>query len=80
MQTCGLHRRSMNAPMDLFYKYICLWPGFDINRLFDNPSDGYRRQLPLHSGAKMLLTFGNVILHLTFIYKLYCLKWLSAIT
>ena len=24
VQTCGLHRRSMNAPTDLFYKYICL--------------------------------------------------------
>ena len=29
-----------------------LWPKFDVNRLFDNPSDGYRRQLPLHRGAK----------------------------
>ena len=34
---------------------------------------------PLHSGAKVLLTFGNVILYSTFIYKLYCLKWFSAI-
>ena len=24
VQTCGLHRRSMNAPTDLFYKYIYL--------------------------------------------------------
>ena len=40
VQTYGLHRRSMNAPTDLFYKYICLWPKFDVNRLFDNPSDG----------------------------------------
>ena len=31
VQTAGLHRRSMNAPTDLFYKYICLWPEFDIN-------------------------------------------------
>ena len=28
----------------------------------------------------MLLTFGNVILCSTFIYKLYCLKWFSAVT
>ena len=38
-----------------------LYPKFDINRLQNNPSDGYRRQLPLHvmpygySGAKVLL-------------------------
>ena len=40
VQTCGLHRRSMNAPMDLFYKYIYLWSEFDIKSLLDNPSDG----------------------------------------
>ena len=40
VQTCGLHRRSMNAPTDLFYKYICLWLEFDIKSLLDNPSDG----------------------------------------
>ena len=26
VQTCGLHRRSMNAPTMLIYKYIYLWP------------------------------------------------------
>ena len=41
------------------------------SKLQNNPSDGYRRQLPLHSGAKVLLTFGNVVLYSTFIYKLY---------
>ena len=51
VQTCGLHRRSMNAPTDLFYRYIGLWLEFDIKSLLDNPSDGWRRQLPLHSGA-----------------------------
>ena len=43
----------MNAPTDLFYKYICLWPEFNTNNLQNNPSDGWRRQLPLHSGAKV---------------------------
>ena len=47
-----------------------LLPKFDINRLQNNPSDGYRRQLPLHSGAKVLLTFVNVIFYLAFIYEL----------
>ena len=45
VQTCGLHRRSMNAPTMLIYKYIYLWPtkinhgytvGATIGRLFSN--------------------------------------------
>ena len=45
VQTCGLHRRSMNAPTMLIYKYICLWPtkinhgytvGATIGRLISN--------------------------------------------
>ena len=41
----------MNAPTMLTYEYIYLWPEFDIKSLLDNPSDGWRRQLPLHKGA-----------------------------
>ena len=45
VQTCGLHRRSMNAPTMLIYKYIYLWPtkinhgytvGTTIGRLISN--------------------------------------------
>ena len=45
VQTCGLHRRSMNAPTMLIYKYIYLWPtkinhgytvGATIGRLISN--------------------------------------------
>ena len=27
----------MNAPTDLFYKYICLWPKFDVNKVALQP-------------------------------------------
>ena len=45
VQTCGLHRRSMNAPTMLIHKYIYLWPtkinhgytvGATIGRLISN--------------------------------------------
>ena len=63
VQTCGLHKRSMNAPTDLFYKYICLWPGFDINRLLDNPFvTPMAWHFPLHRDNKVLLIFGVIAL------------------
>ena len=39
-----------------------LLPKFDVNKLFDNPSDGYRRQLPLHSEAQVDVKLKDIYL------------------
>ena len=44
------------------FGYVYLLPKFDVNRLLNNPSVGYRRQLPLHSGAKADVKIENIYL------------------
>ena len=41
---------------------VYLQPKFDVNKSQDNPSVGYRRQLPLHSGAKADVKIENIYL------------------